>query len=120
MRPVRFQTLVSAIGFTLLLPAVAPVAGFQSPRDPARIPAASTDRIPAAELAALVARDAVVIVDVREPELFRRGHLPKALLAPPERWRDVALELKSLPISRGDLLQLPAGGEQPARGDKVS
>jgi ubiquinone/menaquinone biosynthesis C-methylase UbiE/rhodanese-related sulfurtransferase len=97
MRPVRFQTLVSAIGFTLLLPAVAPVAGFQSPRDPARLPAASTDRIPADELAALVARDAVVIVDVREPELFRRGHLPKALPAPPERWRDVALALKSQP-----------------------
>ena len=70
-------------------------AGFQTPRDPASIAAVVTDRIPAAELAALITRDEVVIVDVREPELYRRGHLPNALLAPPERWRDVASDLKS-------------------------
>ena len=54
-----------------------------------------TDRIPAAELAALITHDEVVIVDVREPELYRRGHLPNALLAPPDRWREVANDLKS-------------------------
>jgi ubiquinone/menaquinone biosynthesis C-methylase UbiE/rhodanese-related sulfurtransferase len=97
MRPVRFQTFCGSIGLTWLLLAAAPIAGFQAPRAPATLPAASSDRIPAAELAALVARDAVVIVDVREPELYRRGHLPNAVLAPPERWREVAAELKAQP-----------------------
>ena len=38
----------------------------------------------------------MIVVDVREPELFRRGHLPGARLAPPELWRETALELKSV------------------------
>jgi rhodanese-related sulfurtransferase/precorrin-6B methylase 2 len=61
------------------------------------VPDQSSDlRISAAEVADLMSRGAaLVIVDVREPELFRRGHLPGARLAPPDQWRDVALELKN-------------------------
>ena len=51
-------------------------------------------RISAAEAADLLARNAALIVDVREPELYRRGHIPGARLAPPDQWREVALELK--------------------------
>jgi len=53
-------------------------------------------RISATDVADLMSRGAaLVIVDVREPELFRRGHLPGARLAPPDQWREVALELKT-------------------------
>jgi arsenite methyltransferase len=52
-------------------------------------------RIAASELGALLDRDAVIVVDVREPEMYRRGHLPGARLAPPELWREVGLELKT-------------------------
>ena len=64
-------------------------------QDAALAPAADV-RINAAEVADLMSRGAaLVIVDVREPELFRRGHLPGARLAPPDQWREVALELKT-------------------------
>jgi arsenite methyltransferase len=93
-RQVR-TALAGLAGLLAIMSSPAVTAGFQTPRDPASIAAAVTDRIPAAELVALITRDEVVIVDVREPELYRRGHLPNALLAPPERWREVASDLKS-------------------------
>ena len=52
-------------------------------------------RISASELAALVDRGAVVILDVRDEGLFRRGHLPNARLVPPDRWREAAADLHS-------------------------
>lgn len=62
--------------------------------------AAADSRIGAADLAALMARNAVTILDVRDDAMFRRGHLPGARLVPADRWREAALELKtsSLPI----------------------
>ena len=52
-------------------------------------------RISATDVADLMSRGAaLVIVDVRDPALFRRGHLPGARLAPADQWREVALELK--------------------------
>jgi ubiquinone/menaquinone biosynthesis C-methylase UbiE/rhodanese-related sulfurtransferase len=54
----------------------------------------SSARISAVEAADLFVRGAAIIVDVREPELYRRGHIPGARLAPPDQWREVALELK--------------------------
>ena len=99
MRSVRCQSLAALAGLLVVMSSSVPAAGFQTSRDPASLAAASTDRIPAPELAALIARHAVTIVDVREPELYRRGHLPNAVLAPPERWREVAIELKAQPTA---------------------
>ncbi|HUF48399.1 MAG TPA: methyltransferase domain-containing protein [Vicinamibacterales bacterium] len=68
-----------------------------------QVAAPSTDpsRIGIAELARLIAADAVVIVDVRDEAMYRRGHLPNARLSPPERWRETALELRT---SRRDIV----------------
>lgn len=96
MRRVRFQTLAGVAGLMFVVTGAARVAA-QIPRSPAPPATSGSDRTPAEELDALIARGAVVIVDVREPELYRRGHLPNAVLAPPERWRETAAELKAEP-----------------------
>ena len=50
-------------------------------------------RISAAEVADLLVRNVAVIIDVRDDGMFKRGHLPGATLAPPDRWRETALSL---------------------------
>ena len=96
MRRVRFQTLAWSAAL-LFVASAAARADAQIARSPAPAATGGSDRIPAEELDALIGRGAVVIVDVREPELYRRGHLVNAVLAPPDRWREVALELKAQP-----------------------
>jgi ubiquinone/menaquinone biosynthesis C-methylase UbiE/rhodanese-related sulfurtransferase len=96
MRSVRLHTSAAAAGLLLMLGGAPAVGQTQTPRA-AAIPAAiDSSRIPASDLAALLERNAVIVVDVREPELFRRGHLPGARPAPPELWRETAFELKSV------------------------
>jgi ubiquinone/menaquinone biosynthesis C-methylase UbiE/rhodanese-related sulfurtransferase len=55
---------------------------------------ADRTRISADDLAGLMARNAVTVVDVRDEGMYRRGHLPGARLAPPDQWREVALALQ--------------------------
>lgn len=86
--------LLAISGFVPVLHGASFSANVQQPRRAeSAVPAPL--RIPAAELAALLDRDAVIVVDVRDPEMFRRGHLPGARLAPPELWREAGLELKT-------------------------
>jgi len=65
----------------------------------AQTPRAGT-RISDAELAALLDRFAVIVLDVRDEGLFARGHLPGARLVPPDKWTEAAVNLKraALPI----------------------
>lgn len=49
--------------------------------------------VTAADLAQLLADDAVVVIDVREPEEYSRGHIPGALSVPQNRIRDMLGEL---------------------------
>lgn len=57
-------------------------------------------RIGAGEVAALLDRFAVIVLDVRDEALFARGHLPGARLVPPDKWTEAAVNLKTatLPI----------------------
>jgi rhodanese-related sulfurtransferase/predicted methyltransferase len=77
--------LLSAVVFGQTLTA-------QAPRD--------DSRISAADLAALLDRYAVIVLDVRDEGMFARGHLPGARLVPPDKWTDAAAALSTatLPI----------------------
>ena len=57
-------------------------------------------RISPADVAALIDRFAVIVLDVRDEGLFARGHLPGARLVPPDKWTETAavLQTASLPI----------------------
>ncbi len=96
MRAIRRHMLPGIAGLIVMLSGMPLAAELQTSRAAGTL-SADPDRIPAADLAALLDRGAVIVVDVREPELFKRGHLPGARLAPPDLWREVALELKTAP-----------------------
>src|SRR5262245_7993722 len=94
-RRFSLQTFVFIVSAVAVLSATTLTADFPQARRAAASLSADPLRIPASELAALVERDAAIVVDVRDPEMFRRGHLPGARLAPPELWREVGLELRT-------------------------
>ena len=62
----------------LVLLATFPARAQQAPKDPT----AGIPRIGIAELKKLVDRDAVVVVDVRDPQSYGLGHIPGAILVP--------------------------------------
>ena len=94
-RRFSLQTFLSILSAVAVLSSATLTADFQQARRAAASPSADPLRILAWELAALLEQDAVIVVDVRDSEMFRRGHLPGARLAPPELWREVGLELKT-------------------------
>ncbi|GAA1481382.1 metalloregulator ArsR/SmtB family transcription factor [Gordonia sinesedis] len=49
--------------------------------------------VTADDLAELLADDAVLVIDVRDPEDYRRGHIPGAMSVPQNRIRDMLAEL---------------------------
>jgi ubiquinone/menaquinone biosynthesis C-methylase UbiE/rhodanese-related sulfurtransferase len=92
LRRFSLQTLLSVASVLAILSTTTLA---QQARTTTGSPSTDSRRISASELTALLDRDAAIVVDVRDPEMFRRGHLPGARLAPPELWREVGLELKS-------------------------
>src|SRR5262245_8382025 len=72
--------------------AFGPTRAAQAPRPDARISVS--------EVAALIDRFAVIVLDVRDEGMFARGHLPGARLVPPDKWTEAAAALKTatLPI----------------------
>jgi len=70
--------------------AVAPTAAAQPATDPAKVA-----RVTVAELKKLQASGAVVVVDVRDADSFKAGHIPGALSIPLDQVPASANRLKS-------------------------
>jgi ubiquinone/menaquinone biosynthesis C-methylase UbiE/rhodanese-related sulfurtransferase len=88
----RLHLVFGAAALLSWLAATALVLG--APPHPAAQQSADA-RISADDAAALLARRAAVLLDVRDEGMFTRGHLPGARLVPPDQWREVGRELRN-------------------------
>jgi 3-mercaptopyruvate sulfurtransferase SseA len=70
--------------------ATRPPQAQQVPKDPA----AAVPRVTLAEFKRLVDQDAVLVVDVRDPQSYAGGHIPGAILIPVQRLEKEAPTLR--------------------------